>query len=293
MQLAREGPRSARRPDSRQLRSTSRKTLSKRSISKTSVSSSKSVHPESINRSKTVLDIAGTGRATTFGAVKIDGALVDGNAAKACELLGITKRDLKRFKKRFDKVDVLGKDEITKEEFFLMLGVQKDVFTESLFAFVDTNKSNTINFSEMVQVLTTYCIYTQEEIFDFVFQRFDLDGSGSLDEFEFIEMIAELNARPMFPGNLQRTFESFDTNGDGLIEMEEFMELNRKFPMLMFPAFRLQDVMQKKTLGIRRWTQILRERNKRQKIEQFKAENRGLEPPGRKSSCCTTCIPFF
>lgn len=39
------------------------------------------------------------------------------------------------------------------------------------------------------------------------------------------------------------------TNADGMIDYEEFKTINRRYPMMLFPAFRLQDSIRKKTLG--------------------------------------------
>jgi Ca2+-binding EF-hand superfamily protein len=53
----------------------------------------------------------------------------------------------------------------------------------------------------------------------------------------------------MFPQNFKAALEQFDVNEDGLIDYQEFLEIDRRFPMVLFPAFRLQDFMQKNTLG--------------------------------------------
>lgn len=98
-------------------------------------------------------------------------------------------------------------------------------------------------------------------------------------------MIADLNTDPMFPGNIQKAFESFDANADGLIDFDEFKELNRRYPMLTFPIFRLQDQMQRKTLGQSRWTKILREKAKRERIEAYKLAHDGDMPPEARSGC--------
>lgn len=57
------------------------------------------------------------------------------------------------------------------------------------------------------------------------------------------------NASPMFPGNFQRALDEFDVNEDGLIDYNEFVELDRRYPLVLFPAFKLQDMMQKYSLG--------------------------------------------
>jgi hypothetical protein len=57
------------------------------------------------------------------------------------------------------------------------------------------------------------------------------------------------NASPSFPNNFKNALEQFDVNEDGLIDYSEFVELDRRYPLVLFPAFRLQDMMQRKTLG--------------------------------------------
>jgi hypothetical protein len=39
-------------------------------------------------------------------------------------------------------------------------------------------------------------------------------------------------------------------NEDGLIDYGEFLEIDRRYPLILFPAFRLQDVMQRNSLGL-------------------------------------------
>lgn len=57
------------------------------------------------------------------------------------------------------------------------------------------------------------------------------------------------NAAPSFPKNFLNALQSFDVNKDGLIDFSEFLEMERRFPMIMFPAFRLQDRLQRGSLG--------------------------------------------
>lgn len=38
-------------------------------------------------------------------------------------------------------------------------------------------------------------------------------------------------------------------NDDGMIDFEEFSSMNKRYPSVLFPIFRLQDSMQRFTLG--------------------------------------------
>lgn len=45
-------------------------------------------------------------------------------------------------------------------------------------------------------------------------------------------------------------------DGDGTISFEEFQNLNNRFPMILYPAFKLQDAIQTSTLGSSEWVKI-------------------------------------
>lgn len=44
-------------------------------------------------------------------------------------------------------------------------------------------------------------------------------------------------------------FLALCSNSDGLIDFDEFRAMDKAFPLLFFPAFRLQDSLQKHFLG--------------------------------------------
>ena len=53
---------------------------------------------------------------------------------------------------------------------------------------IDMDNSGTIEFEEYIRVLATYCMFTKDEILRFCFECYDVDGSGTIDEKEFIEL---------------------------------------------------------------------------------------------------------
>jgi len=210
-----------------------------------------------------------------------------GNAtAHACELLGLTSKDIKRLNRKFNIADEDGSGQIERKEFFKLIKEDPTEFSNALFSLIDTDGSGGINFDEFVRVLTTYCIYSQSDILYFIYQHFDTDGSGVIEEGEFIDMCTRINAHSQFPGNLVKAFQSFDCNDDGLIDFDEFKELNRRYPLLLYPAFLLQDRMQACTLGTKRWTKALKHKAKRERIEQYKAAHDGEMPPEGRSRGC-------
>ncbi len=56
-----------------------------------------------------------------------------------------------------------------------------------------------------------------------------------------------------------RTFNchKFDYNADGKIDFQELRELNAQFPLLLYPAFKLQIQMRQNSLGGDFWNELL------------------------------------
>ena len=164
-------------------------------------------------------------------------------------------------------------------EFFDMLDEERTPLTDELFALMDLDGSGTIEFDEFIAVLLTYCMYTKDDILRFCFDTFDKDKSNSIDENEFMALLSTVNnGAPLFPGNMGTALMNFYSNDDGLIDFQEFKVIETRYPMIFFPAFRLQDRMQQKTLGETRWRDLMKSVQK----QRFKNEHRrthGRDPP--------------
>jgi hypothetical protein len=83
--------------------------------------------------------------------------------------LDLSQKDLRRLKNNFELIDLDGSGEIDYDEFFEMVGDKRTPYSEALFQFIDTDKSGAISFEEFIQVSTTYCMYSKEDILKFCF----------------------------------------------------------------------------------------------------------------------------
>lgn len=57
-------------------------------------------------------------------------------------------------------------------------------------------------------------------------------------------------------------------DGDGAISFSEFQKMNERFPMVLYPAFKLQDAIQGATLGPKEWVKVAEKLVERKREQQ-------------------------
>uniref|UniRef100_A0A7S1GD06 EF-hand domain-containing protein n=1 Tax=Bicosoecida sp. CB-2014 TaxID=1486930 RepID=A0A7S1GD06_9STRA len=140
-------------------------------------------------------------------------------------------------------------------------------------------KSDTMTFDEFILILCRYNCYRKDDILDYCFKTFDRDNSGNIDEDEFMKMAMWLQSKqPIFPGNIQRAMEEFDVDDDGQLGYGEFKELWKRYPLLLFPAFRVQNSLQASFLGEEFWKMVHEDRAKDEEIKKWRRTHGGAFP---------------
>lgn len=204
----------------------------------------------------------------------------DPRVREAVDKLELSQSHLRKIREKFMDIDIDGSGDIDISEFLEMIKEQKSPLTIQLFKKMDLDDNGAIDYEEYVYILCNYCMFTKDEILRFCFECFDLDNSGSISEYEFRDLCKYVNnSNPTFPGNFKKALELFDTNQDGMIDYREFCEMERKFPMIFYPAFRLQDTMQKNTLGETEWNYVLQNYAHNQAVEEYRDTHGGRSPP--------------
>ncbi|CAM9776016.1 unnamed protein product [Chrysoparadoxa australica] len=195
----------------------------------------------------------------------------------------MTPKQISKIKHVFDEIDLDGSGSIECIEFLEYIDIPKSPFSDNIFLLVGQNPNGQIEFSQFLLILLEYCMLNRDGILRFCFDKYDADGSGNMDEIEFMELCRVVNnAAPLFPGNFARALEEFDANGDGMIDFDEFREIDKRHPLVLFPAFKLQDSMQKHFLGEAGWNQVRVQLHKNKLIEEYKLTHGG-SPPDQKT----------
>jgi len=228
---------------------------------------------------------------------KQDPILFDPGVMDIVEMLNFTQTELRQIKYAFEKVDIDHGGEIDYDEFMELIRFERSPFTDALLSLVDPDGTGVMNLQQFFQMIATYCMYSQEDILRFAFTTFDKDSSGTIDEEEFMDLCKTINnANPTFPANFKRALEEFDRNDDGLIDYDEFKLINRRYPMVLYPAFQIQANMQRNVMGMSFWSNKMRQKRLEEQILEYQTSHGGALPPVPLSTqicnaltcCCRT-----
>ena len=176
----------------------------------------------------------------------------DERMQKTIDLLRMEKKQLGVLWSKFRKHDADRSGEIDIDEFYAMIGEKRSVFGDSIFELIDIDQGGTLDFSEFVQTLGTYCMFGRHDIRKFCFYIFDKDKNGYIEQDELTALIDMLHENNL-GGNCKVAMDKFDTNNDGKIDFQEFTVMDMQYPMLLFPAYRMQENMMEHTLGKKWW----------------------------------------
>ncbi|GMI41694.1 hypothetical protein TeGR_g4350 [Tetraparma gracilis] len=137
----------------------------------------------------------------------------DERVERATELLMLSKGDIKRFWKVFQKYDKEREGVISMDVFFSEICLEKrNLFGDAIFDLIDTEDTNTIEFGEFVQGVCTFAMFEVPDVLRFACKAPALG-------FDFLE----------------------------------FSALHEKFPTVLYPAFRLQQQMCSNIMGSAWW----------------------------------------
>ena len=137
-----------------------------------------------------------------------------------------------------------------------LCSAKRTKFTKRIFRIFDEDGSGQIDFREFVMSLWNYATLGKNQLIMFAFDLYDNDGSGQIDAREVELMLKECYGRA-FKGNkhAQKILEKVKNMAAENFTVDAFSDFVQKHPVLLFPAFMLQTIIQKKIVGEKFWEQ--------------------------------------
>ncbi|KAJ8603147.1 hypothetical protein CTAYLR_004613 [Chrysophaeum taylorii] len=203
--------------------------------------------------------------------------LAEGCAPAAVRLLELTEAHLRHLWSCFCRVDLDASGAVSVDEFLQYLDTEASSFVKVfmdniVFDWADLNTDGLLNYGEFVVSVATICCLSRRELLHFLFQVFDDDNSGFIERTEFQHLAkAVLDLGSLFPGNYGTFFNAVDANDDDAIDFDEFVRINDRFPMLFFPAAKLQDAVRRHTFRVDFWETKAADFSRRNNGQRFHA----------------------
>ena len=120
--------------------------------------------------------------------------IADERMQKTIDMLRLKKQDVRRMWKCFRKHDKDKSGSMDIDEFYRMIREKRSVFGDSLFELIDCDNSGTLDFSEFVAALGTYCMFGKIDVLKYCFYIFDKDKNGYIEDDELQALISLLQA---------------------------------------------------------------------------------------------------
>jgi hypothetical protein len=182
--------------------------------------------------------------------------------------------------------------EITQAEFFYIINEERRPLTKGILQYANVAPDQKfLSFDEFLLCIVSFAALTPPEVYQYAFDLYDADRSGSLDEYEFAKMSKEMQSKQFsFPKNTQMAINMIsgqDTAGgkrgsyvseDGLVALGEFMKFAKLFPMAFFPLRNFQKNVRKATLGESKWSKFAARKLKLQELVSHMRRNDGAIP---------------
>jgi Ca2+-binding EF-hand superfamily protein len=185
------------------------------------------------------------------------------------DALGLTKKEIARLARCFAAMDTEHSGEVTVEQLFYYIACPLNVVSRRLFAFLDNNKNERLDFGELLEALATFGLFSQKEVLQVCFNLVDPEGKGKVSLSQLSRFLAQehdldVNDHQDLSRAMRYTTETYEN----VLDFEQLREVVTRYPIMFKPVFDIQAAMQRSFLGTSWWEA------KKRKYEAARAELR-------------------
>ncbi|KAL7426755.1 hypothetical protein ACHAXM_000575 [Skeletonema potamos] len=131
----------------------------------------------------------------------------------------------------------------------------------------DSNKSPLFNLGSTLKAVAVFCMLSSADLIKFVFSCYDTKGYGFIEGADFFDLLELFHPRHR-DDRIQSALKEIELPADGTLQFATFEDISKRFPHLLYPAFRVQEKLRNKFLGVRWW---------KRKLEMYDIASRRVE----------------
>ena len=119
-----------------------------------------------------------------------------------------------------------------------------------------TNAVPTLDIGSTLKATAIFCMLCSSELLRCIFAWYDVRGYGVINNREFLELLGIFHPRHR-DDRVIRALKEVDLPEDGTMPYDTFEAYHKRFPHLFYPAFRVQEKMRQRFMGVRWWKRKL------------------------------------
>jgi Ca2+-binding EF-hand superfamily protein len=183
------------------------------------------------------------------------------------EFLALKPTELKKMRSVYKRcIDLDNDGKISVEDFasFLREPLSLCLFLRQIFALAlgnidtqsDSNKSPMFNLGSTLKAVAVFCMLSSADLIKFIFSCYDIKGYGFIDRAAFYDLLELFHPRHR-DDRVHSALKEIEIPTDGTLLFAAFEDISKRFPHLLYPAFRVQETLRQKFLGVRWWKRKL------------------------------------
>lgn len=190
-------------------------------------------------------------------------------------VLGFSRKDIESFWAVFCRINTSATREMTMLEFLTYFDLHKSKYINKCFEYFDTTGAHedgggTVDFLEFVISIWNICTLNCDTLANFTFDLYDLDADGemALGEIEsmVIEVFGDLSLSPS-GSRILKDIQRFAESRGGVLNVTAFTIYTQNHATLLLPIHRIQEIIQRKILGVKYWKQVDLKRPDKKKLQ--------------------------
>lgn len=184
---------------------------------------------------------------------------VDGQGPEVRELarkLKLEESDIDKFWNSFIKIDKNCTGHVSTDDLHNYHGIEKSKYSEKAFTIMHGSSSGLtkLSFIEYVAIMWNFLSCDVTSLSHFSFVLFDFDNSNALNAMEVSQMVETVYGRKIDHNEkVGIVLRKLDENGDSVITRDEFINFSKRYPLILYPVFTLQEKLRSSVIGNDYW----------------------------------------